>query len=82
MQHVVVVGPQGCGKTRLAWKLKANFKCDLLIDDDSSPYTIEEQCRLYTRKVLFLTSENLVPNPRLYQLLSFDDAVKMMEGEL
>lgn len=82
MQHVVVVGPQGCGKSRSAWKLKAHFKCDMLIDDESSRYTIEEQCRLYTRKVLFLTNESMPPNPNLYWLVSFDDAVKMMEGEL
>ena len=63
MQHVVVVGPQGCGKSRSAWKLKAHFNCAFVIDDESSPYTIDEQCRLYTRKVLFVTSENMPPNP-------------------
>lgn len=36
MKHVNVYGPQGCGKTRNAEKLRVKYGCDVVVEADET----------------------------------------------
>jgi len=87
---VIVYGPQGCGKTLQAERLRKHLKMEEVCDGEMDPYplTIKQQEEFKAGKVLFLT--NIAPKQKDYdtryddydtrRVLSFDQAMKLMEN--
>ena len=87
---IIIHGPQGCGKTRSAERLRKYFGMDEICDDEMDPYplTIAQQTEFKAGKVLYLTS--IAPKDKDYdtrwgdydtrRVLSFQQAMKLMEN--
>lgn len=54
---IVVHGPQGCGKTRNAERIKQYFGLDRIVDEGHLPYTLAKGPKLEPDGVLYLTCE-------------------------
>ena len=77
---VIVYGPQGCGKTVNAEKLRKFLDCDKVVDGDRNPYPRgdKQRCMFYSGKILFLTNEEPPAHCRNMSLIyHFDDLVKL-----
>lgn len=91
--HVIVYGPQGCGKTRNADKLAAYFGCQKIVEIDSHGnsdngrrigiYRVEEADPLERLNTLFLTNpERLLKDLQLIvdaRVVSFEHAMSLLE---
>ena len=86
---VIVYGPQGCGKTKNAERLRKHFKMDETCDDEMDPYplTKEQVIEFKNGSTLFLTS--IDPKTKGYashgeddnrRVLSFERAMKLLEN--
>ena len=86
---VIVYGPQGCGKTQWAERLRRFFKMDEICDDEMDPYplTKEQVIEFKNGSTLFLTSVD--PKSKGYtshgedgnrRVLSFERAMKLLEN--
>lgn len=87
---IIIYGPQGCGKTLHAERLRKHFKMDEVCDDEMDPYplTVRQQTEFKAGKVLFLT--NITPKDKDYdtrwgdydtrRVFSFEQVMKLLEN--
>lgn len=86
---IIIYGPQACGKTRNAEKLRSHFKMDEVADTDATcgadPYPISaKQVAEFKRgKILFLT--NIDPrgnacNLHSRRVISFSEAMEQIKN--
>lgn len=82
---IIIYGPQGCGKTKNAEKLRRFFGMDEIVDDEGDPYplTTDQVEEFKAGKILFLTP--IDPKMNEYsthsrRVISFKTAIQMMEN--
>ena len=79
---VVVYGPQRCGKTQNAEKLREFFKCDKIVDTGRYPYPKSKQqdVKFKAGNDLILTHENpprRVERSDLRRIVSYEVAMEL-----
>lgn len=57
IEHIIVTGPQGCGKTRNAERIRKHFGCANVIEMDSRVSEAEVKALAMREKLLLLTCE-------------------------